>query len=399
MSRFVVTTVTQGGQRSLIWDDKSPMGIGHPFRYVIERTEKGIQVRHLSHSVNQIADASLKQVPKEQLDKGNVIALEPNLQLKIRKMTNDLTTPLDFKPPATELALDNSNLDFFVLSGKYTAVAFVAFLVMAYFWPKPQPKPAELIPEQFTQIVMPKQPATKAPAPAAGGETAPKSAQNLPKKVENAAVVQAFRAKALQSAVSKLLKGGMTNLMAQSDFVRGNNQSLNARNILNTKSNAMHASASATGDSNPNVQVAAVGGEGGKGVGYRKGDKAGVEGQGKNYVKYASSITGDSLGADVQEGLTKDEVGEVIHKHMSEIRYCYETAMMRTPDIEGKLIVDFTIGGNGMVKATAVKTSTIPDPRLDDCILRRLVTWKFPLPKGGIDVAVSYPFIFKTLGR
>ena len=54
--------------------------------------------------------------------------------------------------------------------------------------------------------------------------------------------------------------------------------------------------------------------------------------------------------------------------------------MLRTPDIEGKLIVDFTIGGNGMVKSSEVKQSTLPDPRLDDCILRRLATWKFPLP-------------------
>ncbi len=52
-----------------------------------------------------------------------------------------------------------------------------------------------------------------------------------------------------------------------------------------------------------------------------------------------------------------------------------------------------------MVKVSEVKTSTLPDPRLDDCILRRLNTWKFPNPKGGIDVAVTYPFIFKTLGR
>ena len=70
-----------------------------------------------------------------------------------------------------------------------------------------------------------------------------------------------------------------------------------------------------------------------------------------------------------------------------------------SPALEGKLMVNFTIGGTGMVKSTEVKSSTLPDPRLDDCILRRLATWKFPNPRGGIDVAVTYPFIFKTLGR
>jgi TonB family protein len=107
----------------------------------------------------------------------------------------------------------------------------------------------------------------------------------------------------------------------------------------------------------------------------------------------------DTSGSSVAEGLTKDEVGEVIHRHLSEVRYCYESAMLRTPDIEGKLLVAFTIGGQGAVTAADVKQSTLPDPRLDDCILRRLVSWKFPKPRGGVDVAVTYPFIFKTLGR
>ena len=115
--------------------------------------------------------------------------------------------------------------------------------------------------------------------------------------------------------------------------------------------------------------------------------------QGKGFVSI------DLANSSVEEGLTKDEVGEVIHRHMSEVRYCYESAMIRTPDIEGKLIVDFTIGGSGVVKTAEAKQSTLPDPRLDDCIIRRLMTWKFPNTKGGVDVAVSYPFIFKTLGR
>ena len=151
----------------------------------------------------------------------------------------------------------------------------------------------------------------------------------------------------------------------------------------------------ATGISNDtNRQVATLGGSGeGKGTGYGKGEHAGVKGQGQAFVSM------DVAGAAVDEGLTKDEVGEVIHRHLSEVRYCYESAMIRSPDLEGKLMVNFTIAGTGMVKSTEVKSSTLPDPRLDDCILRRLATWKFPNPRGGIDVAVTYPFIFKTLGR
>jgi TonB family protein len=107
----------------------------------------------------------------------------------------------------------------------------------------------------------------------------------------------------------------------------------------------------------------------------------------------------DTAAASVAKGLTKDEVGRVIHAHLSEVRYCYESAMIRSPDIEGKLVVDFTINPSGVVSTTAVNQTTLPDPRLDDCILRRLATWKFPLPRGGVNVDVTYPFIFKSLGR
>ncbi len=120
---------------------------------------------------------------------------------------------------------------------------------------------------------------------------------------------------------------------------------------------------------------------------------AGSGAPGRNWVDL------DSLAATVEEGLTKDEVGQIIHKHMKEIRYCYETAMVRSPDIEGKLVVHFTIGNAGSVRSTGVRSSTVPDQRLDDCVLGRLAHWKFPNPKGGIEVAVTYPFIFKSLGK
>ena len=257
-------------------------------------------------------------------------------------------------------------------------------------WPAPKPDTQELIPAQFAKIILSKPPAQHKASASEGNPTQSQSAA-VPEKVAKAAVVQAFRAKALSNAVSGLLKGGMTRLLAQSDFVAG--RANEARKSFDTKSAALASNGPATGISeNTNQAVATLGGSGqGKGAGYGKGEHAGVKGQGAAFVSM------DIAGAAVDEGLTKDEVGEVIHRHLSEVRYCYESAMIRTPDLEGKLMTAFVIGGNGVVKSTEVKSSTVPDPRLDDCILRRLATWKFPKPRGGIDVAVAYPFIFKTL--
>ncbi len=270
------------------------------------------------------------------------------------------------------------------------AVALVLFLALSFLWPKGEKK-EELVPPQFAKLVMS---TTKSENPVPVPESA-SSATATAKKVEKTAIVQAFRAKALQNSLSGLLKGGMTKLLAQSDFASGSNARAESQKMFGAKSNTLDSTPNADLNAKKDVAVAALGGEqvAGAKAGYGKGEKAGVKGQGTSHVSM------DIAGSSVEEGLTKDEVGEVIHRHLSEVRYCYESAMIRTPDVEGKLIINFVIGATGAVKTADVKQSTLPDPRLDDCVLRRLVTWKFPQTKGGVDVAVSYPFIFKSLGR
>jgi hypothetical protein len=299
------------------------------------------------------------------------------------------------KLPAIDLSADSSS-QVFVKALRGAAIALGALITLSLLWPKP--KTEELIPAQFAKIVL-TTPKHQAAAAAAEAAAAPQSSAQ--KKVQETAVVQAFRAKALQSAVSNLMKGGMTRLLAQSDFVAGHRKDAEASKIFAAQSKDLRATAPMIGElGSKSISVASLGGNGlpgaagsGKAVGYGKGEHASVTGQGKGFVSM------DMANSSVEEGLTKDEVGEVIHRHLSEVRYCYESAMIRTPDIEGKLVVDFVIGGSGVVKTAEAKSSTLPDPRLDDCIIRRLATWKFPNTKGGIDVAVTYPFIFKTLGR
>jgi TonB family protein len=270
------------------------------------------------------------------------------------------------------------------------AIALAIFLSLSFLWPKTE-KTEELVPPQFAKLVMSTtKNETKATQPGSAS-----SATATATKVEKTAIVQAFRAKALQNSLSGLLKGGMTKLLAQSDFASGNSARAESQKMFGSKSENLDNTPNADLNNKKNVAVASLGGSevAGAKAGYGKGEKAAVKGQG------TSQVSMDIGGSSVEEGLTKDEVGEVIHRHLSEVRYCYESAMIRTPDVEGKLIINFVIGAPGSVKTAEVKQSTLPDPRLDDCVLRRLVTWKFPQTKGGVDVAVSYPFIFKSLGR
>lgn len=264
------------------------------------------------------------------------------------------------------------------------------FLVISSLFPKTEKTvDEEVIPPQFAQIIMKQTP--KAPAESQGSQGQQQPAVT---KAKDAALVQAFRAQALQSAVSNLMKGGLTTLLAQSDLVSGRSNQ-QARNVFDAANKGAISTSQLNGLSDARaVQVSQLGGQAtSTGVGYGKGERAGVAGQGSGYVGL------DIGGASVEQGLTKEEVGKVIHAHMTEIRYCYESAMITNPSIEGKLMLDFTISASGKVSSTAVNESTTQSTKLDDCVIRRLVTWAFPLPKGGVNVAVSYPFIFKKLGR
>lgn len=302
------------------------------------------------------------------------------------------TEHADLKPTAKTTAKQDPEALMYKKSLQWVAGVFALFFITAWLWPKPAKDPNELIPAQVAKIVLSK-PLQKSSAENMGGT--PKL--NAQQKVEKSAVVQAFRAQALRNSINGLLKGGMTRLLAQSDFVSGNKASIEAKRLFDSPLRSALATGAEIGNNNSKaVQVASLGGAGagtGGGVGYGRGNKAGVSGQG------FSQVSLDMGESSVEDGLSKDEVGEVIHRHMSEVRYCYESAIQRTPGIEGRLIVNFSIGGSGNVTTSEVKSSTLPDPRLDDCIIRKLTSWKFPQPKGGITVAVSYPFIFKTLGR
>lgn len=396
MSDLVVTTVAGGARSTRLWDGRSPLPLGHPFRWILEPTDRGARAVDLRSPFGQVlqrTEAGVELVLKA--NQTSAILGKGALRIEIRRaLARDSWS---FAPAAapehvdSSAAVEPSSEDKTFRRATIATLVSLALLSLA-LWLMPEPQEEELVPKQFTRIVMTK-PAKSEPAGAA-----PKAAgAAAPKKADETAVIQAFRAKALRSSVSGLLKGGMTNLLAQSDFVTGRDAAAQAKRMFDSKSADLRATGQATGLMDTrDARVAALGGEagpGGAGVGYGKGERAGVSGQGKAYVSM------DTSGSSVEEGLTKDEVGEVIHRHMSEIRYCYESAIVRTPDIQGKLVMDFTIGGTGTVKEASVRQSTLPDPRLDACILRRLLTWKFPLPKGGVEVDVSYPFLFKTLGR
>lgn len=139
--------------------------------------------------------------------------------------------------------------------------------------------------------------------------------------------------------------------------------------------------------------------EGGGGTG-TKGKGGGQAGYGTMSLVGSKGASPIPLGSEavVGGGLDKDLIAAVINKNLGQIRFCYEQGLQGDPNLAGRVAVGFVIGGAGMVKAANVENTSLNSKMVEDCILLRLKSWKFPLPEGGADVKVSYPFVLRRAG-
>jgi hypothetical protein len=136
-----------------------------------------------------------------------------------------------------------------------------------------------------------------------------------------------------------------------------------------------------------------VGPIGTKGVGLGAAASAGKVGRG------GQSDLGIDEPASVQGGLDREVIRRVIISHRPQIRYCYEKQLSNTPDLVGKVLVEFVIAGDGSVSTAHVSEQTLSDAEVGKCIVSKVKTWSFPKPKGNGTVVVTYPFLFKPSGQ
>lgn len=100
--------------------------------------------------------------------------------------------------------------------------------------------------------------------------------------------------------------------------------------------------------------------------------------------------------SEVSGGLDKEIIAAFIRENIGHILYCYERSLSANPNLFGKVSVKFTIAGTGKVETQAIGESTLRNKQVESCILDKISRWKFPEPKGGVKVVVTYPFLFKT---
>lgn len=140
--------------------------------------------------------------------------------------------------------------------------------------------------------------------------------------------------------------------------------------------------------------------QGGGGYG-TKGKGGGQAGYGKLSLVGSAGTSPIPLGREaiIEGGLDRDLIADVVNRNMGQIRFCYEQGLQGDPALAGRVAIGWIIGGNGQVKTASVESTTLNSKLVEDCILLRLRTWKFPLPDGGSDVKVSFPFVLRRTGQ
>jgi hypothetical protein len=153
-----------------------------------------------------------------------------------------------------------------------------------------------------------------------------------------------------------------------------------------------------------------LGGTGGGGDGSGLGlSRIGTNGIGGGVASYGDGKGGlrGKQDADIGLGPGRPQVvgsidpeliRKVVHEHRAQIRTCYETQLTLRPSLAGKLVSAWTIDQAGIVTEAHTQESTLRNHEVEQCVAARIRTWRFPIPKGGGEVFVTYPFIFTPGG-
>lgn len=99
--------------------------------------------------------------------------------------------------------------------------------------------------------------------------------------------------------------------------------------------------------------------------------------------------------ANLRRGLSKPVIRRVIRSHIDEVRECYEAQLAVDPNLEGRFVAHFLISPDGRVEgADSAPAGSVSLP-VEQCILRKLVHWRFPAADGGGAAMVHYPFALR----
>jgi TonB family protein len=105
-----------------------------------------------------------------------------------------------------------------------------------------------------------------------------------------------------------------------------------------------------------------------------------------------------STGPDVTKlPFNRESVAAVYQGHQAEVQACYEQLLSDGVDLQGEMVVAFTVTKEGIVDRPRVKSSTLRNKPVEDCVVDALRLWYFPKPSK--PQSIEFPFRFTEVGR
>jgi outer membrane biosynthesis protein TonB len=124
------------------------------------------------------------------------------------------------------------------------------------------------------------------------------------------------------------------------------------------------------------------------------GTRAGRGGGGRGVKEVAVTVDAGEPSGDLG-GLTAAEILKVVRSRKNAIGNCYERELQRQKGLGGKVVLTWRITASGSVESARVRTTTMRNGKVEDCIVRQIQGLHFPQPRGGQVANVrNFPFLF-----
>jgi TonB family protein len=92
--------------------------------------------------------------------------------------------------------------------------------------------------------------------------------------------------------------------------------------------------------------------------------------------------------------IDKEAVRRVVRANIKEIQFCYERQLQGNKSLEGKVLIEWEIGAQGAVLTTKLLKTSVSNAAVENCVMTRIKSWKFPEPPPNTVAVVQYPFNF-----
>lgn len=105
-----------------------------------------------------------------------------------------------------------------------------------------------------------------------------------------------------------------------------------------------------------------------------------------------TEVTGDE---EDLAAMPKKTIRRIVRAHINEIRHCYNEGLHRDPELAGRVVVNFKVGGDGKVAESTVAQTNLGDSDVETCMAHAVGRWKFPKTASGNSLVVNYPFVLE----